>query len=70
MKTAKRKPTAIKLRSWHVIIMPSRGEYLGSVEAPDRERELRLWPSSSLTWGDPLLIEVIWALEFARPRTH
>jgi hypothetical protein len=38
MKTAKRKPTAIKLRSWHVIIMPSRGEYLGSVEAPDRER--------------------------------
>jgi hypothetical protein len=26
------------LRSWRVIIMRSRGEYLGSVEAPDRER--------------------------------
>jgi hypothetical protein len=38
MKTAKRKPTAPKLRSWRVIIMRSRGEYLGSVEAPDREK--------------------------------
>ena len=27
-----------KLRSWRVVIMRSRGEYLGSVEAPDRER--------------------------------
>jgi hypothetical protein len=26
------------LRSWRVIIIRSRGEYLGSVEAPDRER--------------------------------
>jgi hypothetical protein len=26
------------LRSWRVSIMRSRGEYLGSVEAPDRER--------------------------------
>jgi hypothetical protein len=25
------------LRSWRLIIMRSRGEYLGSVEAPDRE---------------------------------
>jgi hypothetical protein len=24
--------------SWRVVIMRSRGEYLGSVEAPDRER--------------------------------
>jgi hypothetical protein len=38
MKIAKRKPTAPKLRSWRVVIMRSRGEYLGSVEAPDRER--------------------------------
>ena len=37
MKTARKKPTAAKLRSWRVIIMRSRGEYLGSVEAPDRE---------------------------------
>jgi hypothetical protein len=29
--------TAAKLRSRRVIIMRSRGEYLGSVEAPDRE---------------------------------
>ena len=26
------------LRSWRVIIIRSRGEYLGSVEAPDRDR--------------------------------
>jgi hypothetical protein len=38
MKTAKKKSTAAKLRSWRVIIMRSKGEYLGSVEAPDRER--------------------------------
>ena len=25
-------------KSWRVIIIRSRGEYLGSVEAPDRER--------------------------------
>jgi len=34
----KKKATAAKLRSWRVIIMRSRGEHLGSVEAPDRER--------------------------------
>jgi hypothetical protein len=33
-----KKAAAAKLRSWRVIIMRSRGEYLGSVEAPDRER--------------------------------
>jgi hypothetical protein len=38
MKTAKRKPTAPNLRSWRVIIMRSKGEYLGSIEAPDHER--------------------------------
>jgi hypothetical protein len=29
---------AAKLRSWRVIIMRSKGEHLGSVEAPDREQ--------------------------------
>ena len=38
MKTARKKPTAAKLRSWRVIIMRSRGEHIGTVEAPDRER--------------------------------
>jgi hypothetical protein len=38
MKTARNKPTAAKPRSWRVIIIRSKGEYLGSVEAPDRER--------------------------------
>jgi hypothetical protein len=38
MKTAKRKSTAANLLSWRVIIIRSRGEYLGSVEVPDRER--------------------------------
>jgi hypothetical protein len=27
-----------EVRSWRVVIIRSRGEYLGSVEAPDRER--------------------------------
>jgi hypothetical protein len=26
-------------RSWRVIIIRSKGEYLGSVEAPDREKD-------------------------------
>jgi hypothetical protein len=38
MKTATKKPAAANLRSWRVIIIRSKGEYLGSVEAPDRER--------------------------------
>jgi hypothetical protein len=38
MMTARKKPTTANLRSWRVIIVRSRGEYLGSVEAPDRER--------------------------------
>ena len=36
--TPRKKPAAANLRSWRVIIMRSKGEYLGSVEAPDRER--------------------------------
>jgi hypothetical protein len=35
-RTRPKKPA--NLRSWRVIIMCSRDEYLGSVEAPDRER--------------------------------
>ena len=38
MKGAKKKPASANLRSWRVIIIRSKGEYLGSVEAPDRER--------------------------------
>jgi hypothetical protein len=38
MKTAGKKPTATKLRSWRVIIMRRRGELLGYVEALNRER--------------------------------
>ena len=38
MKTARKKPAVTNLRSWRVIIIRSRGEYLGSVEAPDREK--------------------------------
>jgi len=37
MKEIRKKPAA-NLRSWRVIITRSKGEYLGSVEAPDRER--------------------------------
>ena len=37
MKAVRKKPAA-NLRSWRVIIIRSKGEYLDSVEAPDRER--------------------------------
>jgi hypothetical protein len=33
----RKKPSAAKLRSWRVIIMHSKGGYLGSVEAFDRQ---------------------------------
>ena len=35
-RTNPKKPA--KLRSWRVTIIRSKGEYLGSVEAPDREK--------------------------------
>ena len=38
LRSPRNKPTAAKLRSWAVTIILSKGEYLGSVEAPDRER--------------------------------
>jgi len=37
-KITRQRPTAANLRSWRVIIIRSKGEYLGSVEAPNRER--------------------------------
>jgi hypothetical protein len=35
MKSAKKKPTVAKLRSWRVSIIRKRGRYLGTVEAPN-----------------------------------
>jgi hypothetical protein len=35
-RTRPKKPA--RLRSWRVVIMRSKGEYLGSVEAPDRDK--------------------------------
>jgi hypothetical protein len=37
MKSAKKKPTAAKLRSWRVSIIRKRGQDLGTVEAPNQE---------------------------------
>ena len=37
-KITRQRPAAAKLRSWRVIIIRSKGEYLGSVAAPDRGR--------------------------------
>jgi hypothetical protein len=37
MKAARKKPTAAKLRSWRVAIIRKRGQYLGTVEAPDEK---------------------------------
>jgi hypothetical protein len=36
MKSARKKPTA-KLRSWRVSIIRKRGQYLGTVEAPNEK---------------------------------
>jgi hypothetical protein len=38
LRSPRKKAAAAKLRSWRVLIIRSKGEYLGSVEAPDRER--------------------------------
>jgi hypothetical protein len=37
MKSARKKPTAAKLRSWRVSIIRKRGQYLGTVEAPNEK---------------------------------
>jgi hypothetical protein len=37
MKSARNKPTAAKLRSWRVSIIRKRGQYLGTVEAPNEK---------------------------------
>jgi hypothetical protein len=38
LRSPKKEAAAAKLRSWRVVIIRSRGEHLGTVEAPDRER--------------------------------
>jgi hypothetical protein len=38
LRPKRNKPAEAKLRSWRVIIICSKGENLGVVEAPDRER--------------------------------
>ena len=53
MKGARKKPAAANLRSWRVIIMRSRGEYLGSVEVPDRESAVCLGPGPAQPAADP-----------------
>ena len=37
MKAGRKKPTAAKLRSWRVSIIRKRGQYLGTVEAPNEK---------------------------------
>jgi hypothetical protein len=37
MKSARKRPTAAKLRSWRVSIIRKRGQYLGTVEAPNEK---------------------------------
>jgi len=37
IKTTRQKPTAAKLRSWRVSIIRKRGQYLGTVEAPNEK---------------------------------
>jgi len=34
MKSARNRLTVVKLRSWRVIVMRSKGEHIGTVEAP------------------------------------
>jgi hypothetical protein len=37
MMSARKTPTAAKLRSWRVSIIRKRGQYLGTIEAPDEK---------------------------------
>jgi hypothetical protein len=37
-KITRQRPADAKLRSWRVVIIRSKGEHLGTVEATDRER--------------------------------
>jgi hypothetical protein len=37
-KITRQRPTAAKLRSWRVVLIRAKGEHLGTVAAPDRER--------------------------------
>jgi hypothetical protein len=37
-KITRQRPAAAKLRSWRVVLIRAKGEHLGTVEAPDRER--------------------------------
>jgi hypothetical protein len=37
MKAPKKRPTAAKLRSWRISIIRKRGQYLGTVEAPNEK---------------------------------
>jgi hypothetical protein len=36
-KSVRRKPTATKVRSWRVSLIRKRGQYLGTVEAPNEK---------------------------------
>jgi hypothetical protein len=36
-KAARKKPTAAKLRRWRVSVIRKRGQYLGTVEAPNEK---------------------------------
>jgi hypothetical protein len=37
VKSARKRPTAAKLRSWRMSIIRKRGQYLGTVEAPNEK---------------------------------
>jgi hypothetical protein len=37
MKSARKTPSAAKLRTWYVSIIRKRGQYLGTVEAPNEK---------------------------------
>jgi hypothetical protein len=37
-KITRQRPAAAKLRSWRVVLIRAKGEHLGTVAAPDRER--------------------------------
>ena len=37
MKSARKRPTAAKLRSWRVSVITKRGQYLGTVEATNEQ---------------------------------
>ena len=70
MKSARKRPAASKLRSWRVSIIRKRGQYLGTVEAPnDKEADAAAVAAFDLSEEQrkQLVVELAWAASHSVP---